>query len=150
VCCIHTRVVYARIGLLIKIVHLLYSTVYVSKLPCRTHTKSKWKWIPKYADCDIQKRMFNCRLSVKYTQSSNYFFNKQKVIISIIIHIVTIICAALVRLEVREKQVFIFIFFCHLLFVILIYRLFRSDHRQTILFAKIHTLELFLFCKVYQ
>jgi hypothetical protein len=47
-------VVFAQIGLLIKIVHLLYYlTVYVSKLPCGTHTKSNWKWIPKYADCDV-------------------------------------------------------------------------------------------------
>jgi hypothetical protein len=32
---------------------LYYLTIYVSKLPCRTHTKSNWKWILKYADCDV-------------------------------------------------------------------------------------------------
>jgi hypothetical protein len=44
-------VVFTQLGLLIKIVHLLYYlTKYVSKLPCGTHTKSNWKWIQKYAD----------------------------------------------------------------------------------------------------
>jgi hypothetical protein len=72
-------VVFAKIGLLIKIVHLLYYlSVYVSKLPCGIHTKSNWKWIPKCADCDVRKRMSNCCLSVKHTQSSNYLLkNKQ-------------------------------------------------------------------------
>jgi hypothetical protein len=61
-------VAFARTGLLIKIVHLLYYlTIYVSKLPRGTHFKSSWKLIPKYADCDVQKRMSNCCLSVKYT-----------------------------------------------------------------------------------
>jgi hypothetical protein len=71
-------VVFAQIDLLIKIVHLLYYlSAYISKLPCGTHTKSNWKWIPKYADCDVRKRMSNC-LSVKHTQSSNYLLtNKQ-------------------------------------------------------------------------
>jgi hypothetical protein len=67
-------VIFTQIGLLIKIVHLLhYLTMYVSKLPCVTHTKSNWKLIPKYADCDVRKRMSNCCESVKHTQSSNLF-----------------------------------------------------------------------------
>jgi hypothetical protein len=57
--------------LLTKIAHLYIIQLYVSKLPCQTHTKSKWKWISKYADRDIQKIMSNCYLSVKLTQSSN-------------------------------------------------------------------------------
>jgi hypothetical protein len=62
-------VVFAK--LLIKIVHLYKIQLYVSKLPCGTHTKSNWKWISKYADRDNRKRMSNCCLSVKLTQSSN-------------------------------------------------------------------------------
>jgi hypothetical protein len=65
--------VFAQICVLTKNVHLLYYlTTYVSKLPCGTHTNSNWKWIPKYADCDVAKRMSNYCLSVKHTQSSNY------------------------------------------------------------------------------
>jgi hypothetical protein len=72
-------VVFAQIGLLIKIVHLLYYlTTFVSKLPCGTHTKSNWKWIPKYADCDVRKRMSNCYLSVKPSQSSNYLLTNKE------------------------------------------------------------------------
>jgi hypothetical protein len=53
-------VAFAQIGLLITIVHLLYYlSVYVSKLPCGTHTKSNWKWILKFADCDARKIMSN-------------------------------------------------------------------------------------------
>jgi hypothetical protein len=48
--------------------------------------------IPKYADCDIRKKM--CII----------ILNEHKVIVSIIIHIITVICAALARLEVRGKQ----------------------------------------------
>jgi hypothetical protein len=56
----NASVVFAQIGLLIKIVHLhYYLTRNVSKLPCETHTKSNWKWLPKYADCDVRKRMSN-------------------------------------------------------------------------------------------
>jgi hypothetical protein len=62
-------VVFAK--LLIKIVHLCIIQLYDSQLPCGTHTKSNWKWISKYADRDIRKRMSNCCLSVKLTQSSN-------------------------------------------------------------------------------
>jgi hypothetical protein len=72
-------VVFAQIGLFIKIVHLLYYLTHsVSKLPCETHTKSNWKWIPKFADCDVRNRMSNCCLSAKHSQSSNYLLtNKQ-------------------------------------------------------------------------
>jgi hypothetical protein len=56
--------------ILIKIMHLYIIQLYVSKLPRGTYIKSKW--IPKYADCDIRKRMSNYCLSVKHTQSSNY------------------------------------------------------------------------------
>jgi hypothetical protein len=71
-------VVFAQMGLLFKIVFLLYYlSVYVSKLPCGTHTKSNWKWIPKYVDCDVRKRMYKCCFSVKHTQSSNYLLMKK-------------------------------------------------------------------------
>jgi hypothetical protein len=66
-------VVFAQIGLPIKIVHLLYYLTHsVPKLPYGTHTKSNWKWLPKCADCDVWKRMSNCYLSAKHTQPSNY------------------------------------------------------------------------------
>jgi hypothetical protein len=85
-------VVFAQIGLLIKIVRLLYYlTAYVSKLPCGTHTNIKWKWIPKYANCDIRERISNCCLSVMRTQSSNYLLTFKKLIVSIIIHILTLL-----------------------------------------------------------
>jgi hypothetical protein len=45
-------------------------------------TKNNWKWVLKYADCDIWKGTSNGCLSVKYTQSSNFFVNGQKVIVS--------------------------------------------------------------------
>jgi hypothetical protein len=57
--------------LLVKIVHLYIIQLYVSKLPCGTYTKSNWKWVSKYVDRDIRKRISNCCLSVKLTQSSN-------------------------------------------------------------------------------
>lgn len=72
-----------------KIVHLYVIQVYISELPCLTHTRSSWKWIPKYADCDIQKRM--CNFSLQSTCSPLTFFNEQKLAISIIIHIITIL-----------------------------------------------------------
>jgi hypothetical protein len=40
-------------------------------------------------------------------------------IVSIIIHIITIICAALVRLEVQGKQLFL-LFFHDLLFIVIL------------------------------
>jgi hypothetical protein len=43
----------------------------VSKFQHGTHTKSNWKCIVKYVDCEIQKQMCNYRLSVKHVQSSN-------------------------------------------------------------------------------
>jgi hypothetical protein len=50
-------VVFAKIFILNKIMHLLYYlSVYVSKLLCGTHTKRNWKWLPKYADCDVWKK----------------------------------------------------------------------------------------------
>jgi hypothetical protein len=49
------------------------TTAHVSKCPCVTHTKSNWKWIPKYVtvDCDVWKRMCNC-LDAKVMQFSNF------------------------------------------------------------------------------
>jgi hypothetical protein len=108
----NTCVVFAQIGLLIKIVHLLYYlTIYVSKLPCGTHTKSKWKWILKYADCDIRKRMSNCYLSVKHMQSSSYLLMSKKNHQYCHLYYHCIIYGALARLEVRGKEVFIFFLF---------------------------------------
>jgi hypothetical protein len=87
--CVCVCVVFAHIALLIKTVHLFYYlTIYVSKLPCGTHTKSNWKWIPKYADCGVRKRIQNCCLSVKHMQSSNYLLNG-KSNSQYIIHIIT-------------------------------------------------------------
>jgi hypothetical protein len=37
---------------------------------CGSDTKSNWKWILKYVVCDIRKRICNCCLSVKHTQSN--------------------------------------------------------------------------------
>jgi hypothetical protein len=86
--CLNVCIVFAQIGILIKLVRVVYYlTVCVSKPPCETHTKSNWKWIPKYAECDIQKRMRNCYLSVKHTESSNYLLMSRKLIVSIIIHV---------------------------------------------------------------
>jgi hypothetical protein len=65
-------VVFAKVQ--IEIVHLYIIQLYVSKCLCGTHTKSNWKWISKYADSDIRKRMPNCCLSVKLTHSSNLLF----------------------------------------------------------------------------
>jgi hypothetical protein len=67
----------------IFLMHMLFSYGYVlklcscifnkcSKFPCVTHTKSNWKWIPKYVSCDIRKRGCNCCSSTKHTQSSNF------------------------------------------------------------------------------
>jgi hypothetical protein len=74
---VNVCVVFIQICLLIKTVHVLYYlTIYVSKLPCGTHTKSNWKWVPKYADCD--RKMSNCCLSVKHMHSSNYLLMSRK------------------------------------------------------------------------
>jgi hypothetical protein len=52
--------------------------LYISKYLCGSHTKSIWKWILKYADCDIPKRMSSCCLRMKHTQSSNFLFRNKK------------------------------------------------------------------------
>jgi hypothetical protein len=52
--------------------------VHVSKLLCGTHIKSNYKWILKYADSDIWKRMSNCCLSVKHRQSGNHLLTSKK------------------------------------------------------------------------
>jgi hypothetical protein len=88
--------------------YLVKNNMAVVWQPCGTHTKSYWKWTPKYADCGIPKRMSNCYLSVKHTQSSNFLLTYS--------HYHCIIFAALARLEVREKQVFT-LFFRDLLFI---------------------------------
>jgi hypothetical protein len=66
------------VQILIKIVHLYIIQLYVSKLLCGTHIMSNWRWLPKYADHDIWKRISNCCLSVKLTQSSNLLLKSNR------------------------------------------------------------------------
>jgi hypothetical protein len=89
------------------LLHILYSHKYSFKLcscilfnyiffkfPCGTHIKSNWKLIPKYADCNIQKRMCNCCLSVKHTELLTTKGTRQ----NYHSHYRCIICAALARI----------------------------------------------------
>jgi hypothetical protein len=95
-------------------VQLYIIQLHVSNFTCATHTKGNWKCILKYVDCNIQKKMCNCCLSAKHspitfrqwTESNRQYYHS---------HYHCIICAALVRLVVQGKQVFL-LFFHGLLF----------------------------------
>jgi hypothetical protein len=98
-------VVFAQI--LIKIVHLyIIQLLYVSELPCGSYTKTNWKWIPNYADCVIRKRLSNCCLSVKHTQSTN--------LLSLTLSLYY--TCRIGKQEVRGRQIFLS-FFRDLLFI---------------------------------
>lgn len=55
---------------LIKIVRMYIIQLCVLNLPYETHTKRKWEWIPKEADCGIQKRQVVTKLCMLYRQTA--------------------------------------------------------------------------------
>lgn len=55
---------------IIDTVHLYIIQLYVWKLPCGTHTKSNWKWMPKYVDCNVQKE---CLLSYSTSDPATFY-----------------------------------------------------------------------------
>lgn len=74
-----------------------------SKTSVCTQTKSNWKWLSKYADSNIPKRISNCCLSV--TTCSPITMCWANVIISINIHMITILYGTMLRPEVPGNQV---------------------------------------------
>jgi hypothetical protein len=93
------------------------------------------------------KRMCNCCLSVKHTQTSNFSQQAKSNRQYYHSHYLCIICAALTRLEVKGKQTFFF--FVHLLSNLRVPCSYLTVVKQFYL-QKNTTSEVFLFCKVHQ